>query len=156
MAIISFGGRANIGIRIVQEKYPGAYLYEIDGKATDGPTKDPNNIDRMRIVCGRYQGSETIIIKEKSFNEFGEPQAFEKPWLEDVIVKWPITMDLPEAIQLKEKADCKDPFEFVTVRNPLGPKPGNPYFIFSNRGSDEHVFVDIITKKVHVVESAPV
>ncbi len=37
----------------------------------------------------------------------------------------------------------------MTLRNPLGPKLGNPYFIFGGNPSQPYVFVDVVTGQVH-------
>ena len=58
-------------------------------------------------------------------------------------------MDLPEANQLMENAGYKDPYGAVTLRNPLGPKIGNPYFIFGGNPTKPYVFVDTVTREVH-------
>jgi hypothetical protein len=57
-------------------------------------------------------------------------------------------MDLPEANTLKEQAGYKEPYQYVTLRNPLGPTLTNPFFIFGNGPTQPYVFVDIVTGKV--------
>jgi hypothetical protein len=73
----------------------------------------------------------------------------EEPWLEDVVIKWPVQMDLPQANELKEKAGYKEPYGAVTLRNPLGPKLSNPYFIFGGNPTKPYIFVDTVTGEVH-------
>lgn len=148
MAILSFNGRVNIAVRIVTEKYPKAWLYEADGTASAGPTTDPAKIDELRVVFGN-ENNTTIIIKETNYGEFGEPVLIEEPWLEDVVIKWPVQMDLPQANELKEKAGYKEPYGAVTLRNPLGPKLSNPYFIFGGNPAKPYIFVDTVTGEVH-------
>jgi hypothetical protein len=148
MAILSFDGRVNIAVRIVTEKYPQAKLYEADGRATGGPTTDPAKIDTMRVVF-RNENNTTVIIKEVKYGEFGPPELIKHPWLEDVVIQWPIKMDLPEANTLKEKAGYKQPYTAVTLRNPLGPKKTNPFFIFNTAGPGTYIFVDVVTGEVH-------
>jgi hypothetical protein len=65
------------------------------------------------------------------------------------VIPWPVEMDLPEANKLKEAAGYKGPYRTVTLRNPLGPVAGNPYFIFGGNPGSPYIFVDTITKKVH-------
>lgn len=148
MAILSFNGRVNIAVRIVTEQYPEAKLYEADGTASGGPTTDPAMIDQLRVVFQNV-GNTTVIIKEVGYGEFGEPQLIKEPWLEDVVIQWPIKMDLPEANKLKEDAGYKNPYGAVTLRNPLGPTLGNPYFIFGGNPAEPYIFVDTVTGKVH-------
>ena len=147
MTILSFNGRVNIAVRIVTEHYPQAKLYEADGIATGGPTTDPAKIDRLRVVFSNINNS-TVIIKETGYGEFGKPQLIPEPWLEDVIIEWPVKMDLPEANELMQKAGFKAPYGTVTLRNPLGPIQGNPYFIFGGP-SGPYIFVDTVTGQVH-------
>jgi|GEM_PF-1224816 len=147
MAILSFDGRVNIAVRIVTGEYPQAFLYEVEGSATGGLTTDPAQINRMRVIFGNT-GNTTVIIEETNYGEFGKPVLIGQPWLEDVVIKWPIDLDLPEANELKEKAGYKWPYSLVTLRTPLGPAIGNPLFIFGGNPSEPFVFVDTVTKKV--------
>jgi hypothetical protein len=147
MAILSFDGRVNIAVRIVTGEYPQAFLYETEGIATGGLTTDPSQINRMRVIFGNT-GNTTVIIEETNYGEFGKPILIGQPWMEDVVIKWPIDLDLPEANELKEKAGYKWPYSLVTLRNPLGPVIGNPLFIFGGNPSEPFVFVDTVTKKV--------
>lgn len=149
MAILSFNGRVNIAVRIVTEKYPEAKLYEVDGTATEGPTTDPAKIDHLKVVFQNVNNS-TVIIKEIDYGEFGVPQLILEPWVEDVVIQWPVKMDLAEANELKEKAGYRDPYGAVTLRNPLGPIIGNPYFIFGGNSAKPYIFVDTVTGEVHL------
>ena len=148
MAILSFDGRVNIAVRIVTEQYAQAKLYEADGTASGGPTTDPAKIDRMRVVF-QNPNNTTVIIKEIKYGEFGKPELINHPWLGDIVIQWPIKMDLPEANTLKEKAGYKDPYTAVTLRNPLGPKRTNPFFIFNTPTQGRYIFVDVVTGEVH-------
>lgn len=148
MAILSFDGRVNIAVQNVKEDYPKARLYEAEGVATGGPTTEPAKIDHMKVVF-QNENNTTVIIEEVGYGEFGEPQLISDPWLEDIVIPWPIPMDLPEANELKVNAGYKEPYSAVTLRNPLGPKRTNPYFIF-NTGTSKYIFVDVVTGKVTV------
>lgn len=148
MAILSFNGRVNIAVRIVTEQYPGAQLYEADGIASTGPTTDPLKVDLLRVVF-RYNTG-TVIIKSTGWGEFGAPVFIPEPWLEDVVIAWPVKMDLDEANTLKNRAGYTQTYGTVTLRNPLGPKPGNPYFIFGGNPGQPYVFVDTVTGQVHL------
>jgi hypothetical protein len=148
MAILSFVGRVNIAVRIVTEKYPNAKLYEADGTSSTGLTTDPLKIDQLRVVF-QNSNNTTVIIKSTGWGTFGEPILIPEPWLEDVVIKWPVEMDLDEANQLKEAAGYKQPYGAVTLRNPLGPKIGNPYYIFGSNPMQPYIFVDTVTKEVH-------
>jgi len=146
MAILSFNGMVTIAVKTVTEQYPEAKLYEADGVASGGPTQDPNKIDKLRVVFQNADNT-TVIIKSTTWGEFGEPKLIDEPWLEDVVIPWPIDMDLPKATELKKEAGYDGAFNNVTLRNPLGPKKTNPFFIFG--GSSGYVFVDTVTGEVH-------
>ncbi len=147
MAILSFDGRVNIAVRIVTEQYPHAKLYEADGVATGGPTTDPAKINHMRVVF-QNTGNTTVIITETGYGEFGPPELIHSPWVEDIVIAWPVPMDLPKANELKEAAGFKEPYNNVTLRNPLGPTKTNPFFIFGTAPPHPYVFVDVVTGKV--------
>jgi hypothetical protein len=158
MAILSFNGFVNIAVRIVTEKFPEARLYEANGTSSTGPVTDPNRIDQLRVVF-RNANNSTVIIKSTAWGEFSEPVLIPHPWMEDVVIAWPVSMDLPEANELKDRAGYTGAYSNVTLRNPLGPVAGNPYFIFGNNMSEPYIFVDTVTGRVHatsVMENAPV
>ena len=148
MAILSFNGRVNIAVRIVTGEYPEAKLYEADGTASGGPTTDPAKIDQLRVVFQNVDGS-TVIIKETDYGEFGKPELIPHPWLEDIVIQWPVDMDLDKANSLKEAAGYTAPYGAVTLRNPLGPTVSNPYFIFGGNPAEPYIFVDTVTGDVH-------
>lgn len=152
MTILGFVGRVTIAVRIVTELYPHAKLYEADGGASSGSTSDPAKIDQLRVVF-RNENNTTIIIKETGYGEFGKPELIREAWLEDIVIEWPVKMDLPQAQELKEKAGYTKPYSTVTLRNPLGPTPTNPYFIFGNHDSS-YVFVDTVSSTVHFWEQS--
>ncbi|CAG8717275.1 26355_t:CDS:1, partial [Gigaspora margarita] len=145
---LSFNDRVNIAVSIVIKQYPYAELYEADGMALGGPTKDPMKIDHIEVVF-QNENDTTVIINETSPGNFDPPTLIDEPLLEDLIIHWPIDMDLYHANRLKEAAGFTKPYETVTLRNPLGPKPGNPLFIFGD-GSSKYIFVDIVTGNVTI------
>ena len=147
MAILSFNGRVNIAVRIVTEQYSEAQLYEADGTASGGLTTDPAKIDQLKVVF-RNVDNTTVIIEETGYGEFGKPELVQKPWLEDVVIEWPIDMDLDKAYSLKEAAGFNKAYGTVTLRHPLGPKWPNPYFIFGLNPAEPYIYVDIVTGKV--------
>lgn len=148
MAILSFLGCVNIAVRIVTEKYPDAQLYEVNGVSSTGMTTDPLKIDQLRVVFHNSNNS-TVIIKSTGWGEFGEPELIPHIWVGDVIIQWPVKMDLTEANQLKEAAGYKTPYNAVTLRNPLGAVKSNPCYIFNSDHKGTYIFVDTITKEVY-------
>lgn len=147
MAIISFDGRVNIAVRIVSEKYPNAQLLEASGVAMNGATTNPDQVEGLRVVFANDNNT-TVIIKETSFNEFAAPQLIQEPYLGNVVLDWPVKMDLAEANTLKEAAGYTKPFNSVVLRHPLVPSAKHPYFIFGIK-NEPFVFVDTVTKEVH-------
>jgi hypothetical protein len=146
-AILSFVGMVNIAVRIVTEQYPQAELYEAEGVASSGPTTDPNRIDRMLVVFWN-PGNTTVIIKSTVWGEFAPPVVHHQPWLGDLVIEWPVQMDLPRANALKNAAGYTGPYTTVTLRNPLGPESSNPLFIFGSEASQPYIFVDTVTGQV--------
>jgi len=144
MAILNFEGRVNIAVRIVTEKYPNAKLYEAQGVSSTGATTDPLKIDELTVVF-QNSNNTTVTIKSTGWGEFGEPKLINEPTLGDIVIEWPVNMDLKEANDLKEAAGYKEAYESVVLRNPLGPTIGNPYYIFT---CSEYIFVDTVTKEV--------
>lgn len=145
---LDFVGRINIAISHVKEKYPSTLLYEADGSASKGETTKVEDIDTLRVVFARPEDGTTIIIKSTGYDTFDEPVVIPEPWLEDVVIPWPVEMTLSYANELKEKAGYKKTYVCVTLRNPLGPKFTNPYFIFGDNYHHPYIFVDTVTGEV--------
>lgn len=143
--VLDFIGRVNIALRVIKEEYPTAVLYEADGSASKGETTRPEEIDTIRVVCTRPEDGATIIVKITDSDKVGKPIFIPEPWLEDVVIAWPVEMTLLHASQLKEQTGYKDPYVCVTLRNPLGPERTNPYFIFGDNKHQPYIFVDTVT-----------
>ncbi|MBV9389192.1 MAG: hypothetical protein JOZ78_22460 [Chroococcidiopsidaceae cyanobacterium CP_BM_ER_R8_30] len=137
MAILSFLGMVNIAIKLVTEKYPDAELYEVDGVSSNGPTTDVLSIDRLRVVFRTRSGG-TAIIKSTVWGEFGPVEYADQPWLEDIVIPWPIQMDLAQAAELMTGAGYNTPYKTVTLRWPLYPGVKQPFYIF---GLENRIFV---------------
>ncbi|CAG8603571.1 25990_t:CDS:2 [Gigaspora rosea] len=141
-----FNDRINIAVSIVIKQYPHAELYEVEGVALGGPTKDPTKIDHINVVFHNVNET-TVMINETSPGNFNPPILIGHPWLDDIKIHWP--MDLDHANRLKEEAGFTNPYKTVTLRNPLGPKPGNPLLIFGD-GSSQSIIVDTVTGNVTI------
>ncbi|MEM8906652.1 MAG: hypothetical protein AAGD05_02295 [Bacteroidota bacterium] len=149
---LSFLGMVNIAVKKVRAKYPNAELYEVDAVATGGPTTNPNSIDKMKVVFRAGRG--TAIITSTTWGEFGPVQYIDQPWLEDVVIPWPIEMDLVEANNLKNKAGFTGTYTTVTLRWPLYPGVKQPSYIFGMTDG-EYVFVGVYDGKVSTNMSTP-
>ena len=144
--VLTFNGRANIGVSIVQQAYPDAQLLEVSASASAGPTHDPKQLCDMQLVFMLPEGR-TVVIRETSWGEFGEPEVIDEPFVGNVILSWPIAMELEDAIARKEAAGHREPFVAVTLRQPLIPDVSHPFFIFT--GADgSHVFVEVVSGQI--------
>jgi len=137
MAILSFLGMVNIAIKLVTEKYPDAELYEVDEVSSNGPTTDVLSIKQLRVVFRTRDGG-TAIIKSTAWGEFGPVEYVDQPWLEDIVIPWPIEMDLAQAAELMKKAGYNTPYQTVTLRWPLYPGVKQPFYIF---GLENRIFL---------------
>ncbi len=146
MATLSFLGVANIAVRLVTEQYPGAVLYEGDGRPTKGPTEDVHDVTRWRFVFRTEDGG-TAMIHSTAWGEFGPVSYVDQPWLEDVVIPWPMEMDIVEADQLLKGAGFTGAYGAVTLRWPLYPGSDEPCYIFG-MVDGAHVFVGAYTRKV--------
>jgi hypothetical protein len=153
MAVLSFNGCANIGLRLIKAFYPDAFLWEVDGTASP-PSTDPRGLTSMRVVCSDGHNG-TVIVRTTRWGEFGPPEYFRQPWVEDVKINWPVPMDLPEATEIVQGAGYKSPFGFVTLREPLYPFYREPLFIFAFAGIG-YVGVGTYSRRVYPMSAAAV
>ena len=147
-AQLSFIGLTNIAVKLVTQKYPKAKLLEADGVSLNGPTTKPQDINQWRFVF-QLPNNATAIITTKNWGSFNPIQYIDQPWLEDVTIPWPISMDITEASELMQKAGYTTPYKFVTLRWPLYPGLKQPFYIFSLTNG-ENVFVGVYDHKVTV------
>ena len=132
-ATLSFLGMANIAVRLVTKQYPGAQLLEGDGVSPSGPTTNVQNVNSWRFVF-RTQDGGTAFIQSSVWGEFKPITYVAQPWLEDVVIPWPIKMDITDAAKLLTQAGYNQPYAYVTLRWPLYPGIEEPYYIFSIQG----------------------
>ncbi|KAF9524436.1 hypothetical protein CPB83DRAFT_909970 [Crepidotus variabilis] len=142
MSVLSYLGNVNIGIHLVEKLNPQAVLYEVDGSTSDGkPTNDTANINKLRF------GNNTIILNSGPlWGEWAAPIYVDQPTMDDIVIPWPIDMDIKEAQKLKDEAGYKTDFTTVTLRWPLYPGNSEPYYIFGLKGY--YVFVGVYSGKV--------
>ncbi|MFD2573183.1 hypothetical protein ACFSUS_21250 [Spirosoma soli] len=144
--ILNFLGRVNIAMRLIREQYPDAQLYEVQATGKR-PSTNPNDISQLKVVCRAGKG--TAIISSTGWGEFGPVSYVDQPWLEDVVINWPVSMDLSEADSLLKQAGFTGSYGNVTLRHPLYPGVDEPYYIFGMT-SGQYVFVGVNDKKVTV------
>jgi hypothetical protein len=130
---LSFLGMANIAVRLVNQKYPGSKLYEGDGVSPTGLTTDVKNVSQWRFVFLTADGG-TAIIRTRTWGEFYPVEYIPQPWLEDIVIPWPVKMDIVEADKLLKQAGYTQPYGAVTLRWPLYPGNEQPFYIFGMSG----------------------
>lgn len=145
--VLSFSGRANIGVRKVLEKYPDAKFLEAQGEMSDGRyIKNPNDLEKTTVVF-HLEGKGTVLAESTGYSEFGEPYLVEKPWFGAVEFNFTdVKMDSNEAFELKIKAGFDKSFNGLYLFHPLNATITEPHFVFNRFGS--FVFVNTVTKKV--------
>lgn len=146
MATLSFLGMANIAVRLVNDEYPGSQLLEGDGVSPSGPTTNVRDVNSWRFVFRTANGG-TALIHSTVWGQFGPITYIPQPWLEDVVIPWPIDMDIVEADELLKKAGYTGAYGAVTLRWPLYPGINQPFYIFGMEDGS-HIFVGIYDKSV--------
>jgi len=152
--ILSYLGRVNLAVRIVQKEYPDAMLYVVEATLPRGdpdPTPNPLCLSQLRAVFRAKDG--TVIIRSTGWDEWGKPQYIPHPWGDCVVIPWPIKMDITDAAKILRKAGFTDDFWICTLRHLLGP-PGKPYdepyYIFLMAKSEQRVFVGVNDGAIYV------
>ena len=153
----SFLANVNVAVRKVQTKYPDAKLYEVDAslpKPDSPPTTDATQLTKLRAVFRNADNTTVTITSQELWGEWNESVLVSEPWLDDVVVPWPIKMDIVQAAKLVQDAGYTAPFFTCTLRHPLqGPTekiPEQPYYIFGVGDftwylvgvNDGHVYVE--------------
>ncbi|WP_337045128.1 aegerolysin family protein [Emticicia sp. 17c] len=144
----SFIARASIGIKQVLAVYPDALLLEVDAWKTEGTTLNPDDLDKMRIVFA-YKNIFSITIENISFDTFAQPVLHKEPFSEDIVItKWPLKMDLPQALELVQKANLEQQFSNVTLRHPLSQHRTHTLYIIGTSPMQPYITVDTVTMEV--------
>ncbi|KAJ6440636.1 hypothetical protein O9K51_06426 [Purpureocillium lavendulum] len=147
MALLSYLGCVNIGVEIVREQFPDAVLFEVQGAAADNTyVPSSTDISHLHLVFQAEEGRGTAFISTTIWGEFGPVHAVAVPWLEDVIIPWPIEMDATEADELL-RAHYDELYDSMVLRHPLYPGADEPYYIFHLKEVG-FVFVGVNSKKV--------
>jgi hypothetical protein len=140
---LSFLGCVNIAVNLVTKQYPAAKLYEVETHPTN--PGQPSPLKDLRAVFQVPGG--TAFATMTKWGEFGPIQFVGQPWLGDIVIPWPIDMDIVQADQLMKKAGYTGSYGAVTLREPLYPGNYEPYYIFSMM-SGGYVFVGVNDGKV--------
>jgi hypothetical protein len=139
MAFLDMLDEAN---SIVQSDYPGSELYEAD-----------LNLDlvgspwRFVFRAGGPKGG-TVFLKNFEGEFQTPPQYIDEPWLEDVVIPLPLSLDLQAAQQLCEQQGCGGQISTITLRYALYPGVTEAQYIFGMQDVGKRCFVGVNTKKV--------
>ncbi|KAF4450451.1 hypothetical protein F53441_6450 [Fusarium austroafricanum] len=144
---LSWDGFINVGINLIKKKYTDAKLLEVDARPlTRKPVDNEWGLVNNRIVCG-LSGNKTAIIESKGWGEFGQVQTINSPFLGDVVISWPVPLDIHDAFSILRKGGYKQGVSAVTLRQPLYPGDDQPFYIFSI--GNEFIAVGVNDKKIH-------
>lgn len=128
-------------------------MYEADGAARKSGTTSASGIVRWQFVFDNYASHSRFKSATISYGpapkRFGPVKGITQPFLEDVQIPRAPRMTLLEAVKLLHKAGYGARFFTVTLRDPLGPEPTPPLYIFGFR--HRYVAVNTRTKQVSVL-----
>lgn len=144
-------------LRLVRQSnrptFSHAVMYEVDGLTRSGRgTTSAQGIVSWQFVMrnnGPRFPSVTVAYGPPP-KRFGPVIGHRSFVLEDVVIARAPKMTLTRAVSLLRRAGHRRPFVAVTLRNPLGPKPGNPLYIFGYPGRN-FIAVDTVTGKVRPI-----
>ena len=140
-------------------------VLEVDGVARGGhcteqscndgrPTADAAGVIEWRFVLQNTTPGSTyksaVIVYGPWPKGFGGVVGNPAPFLEDVPLKKAPKMTLAQAVSRLRRAGHRARFVDVALRDPLGPKPVNPLYIFGFPNKP-YVGVDTVTGKVKTI-----
>ncbi|KAF5624327.1 hypothetical protein F52700_9493 [Fusarium sp. NRRL 52700] len=144
---LSWDGFINVGLNLIRKQYPNANLLEVDATpSTRKPVENEWGLVNNRIVCG-LSDNKTAIIQSTGWGEFGKVQTINSPFLGDVVISWPVALDIHDAFTILRKAGYKQAVYAVTLRQPLYPGDDQPFYIFNT--GPEFIAVGTKDKKIH-------
>ncbi|KAE8396502.1 hypothetical protein ETB97_001655 [Aspergillus alliaceus] len=137
------------GVRLVMAKYPAAQLYEVTATASDSRyVSHPSELDHLRFVFRAGLG--TAFLASTTQEIYGPIQYDPEPWLDDVVIRWPVGMDASEADELLKSQGFTAPYNSMLLRHPVYPGLDEPYYIFHLQ-KERFVFVGVNSKKVYTL-----
>lgn len=135
----------NQAAMIVKSKYPAAQFYEADLNIA----RPGSPWQFVFNVPSGGNGVNGTAFLDNYMGRFQLPPRFvSQPWLEDVIIRLPISLDLAEAKALAEKAGYTGQITNIVLRHPLYPGVIEPSYIFKMPSRGEYVFVGVNSRKV--------
>ncbi|PYH46606.1 uncharacterized protein BP01DRAFT_355599 [Aspergillus saccharolyticus JOP 1030-1] len=150
---LTFLENLTIAINTVKKTYPDAQLYEVEARNLNPSVymHKPTEITFLKAVFHVGHNATAIISTGMVWGEWNEVEYIPKPWLEDVVIPWPVAMDAEQADALLKIAGYTGGYKVITLRHPLHPDFDEPYYIFNVEGV--FVFVGVDDKKVFVGDS---
>ncbi|KAE8447111.1 hypothetical protein EG329_011095 [Mollisiaceae sp. DMI_Dod_QoI] len=133
---LSFLGFVNIGVNLIKKAFPvEAQLLEVDvTPLIPGPVTNINLLNQVRIIArvraGKATTPITAILRSTGWGEFGSIETINQPWMEDVVIDWPVKMELTASCKLLQAAGYTAPVENCTLRYPLYPRITEPFYIY--------------------------
>ncbi len=128
----------------VREAYPEATLLESSPLLTSTVTELPDGVG-LRAVLHVPNG--TVVAQQSDPQADPQIDFTPAPWLGDMLLPWPVEMNLEEAESLLRNAGFGSEYKTLTLRRPVYPGMIEPYFIFGTPKFG-FVFVGTSTKKV--------
>ena len=150
---LSYLGNVNIAVDIVHKSYPKAEMYEVEAqlpKKTTPATIDPRDLTKLSVVFQNVDNSTVIIDSGNARGTWDTPQLIAQPWFEDIVIPWPIKLEIVDAVDLMRKAGFTEPFYNCTLRHLLkrgSPEDKEPCYIFELE-TGKYVFVGVYSHKV--------
>jgi hypothetical protein len=131
--------------------FANAVVYEADGSTRGGRlVKAGAGVVSWQFVLDNpTQNSPyayATITYGPSPKGWGTVVGHRMPYLEDVVITAAPRISLTRAIELLDRAGYRGGFGSVTLRNPLGPRPTDPYYFFGTKSG--YISVDVVTGKV--------
>ena len=138
-------------MRAAEPAFRHGVVLEAEGFTRGGRvTTSARGIVRWTFRFGGFSSASQFMsaaITYRAASGFGHLVRSRLPVLEDVEIRKTPRLTLRRAVKLLRAAGHRGGFGNVTLRNPLGPKRGNPLYIFGFAGGS-FVAVDTVTKKV--------
>ncbi|KAF5020944.1 hypothetical protein F66182_7025 [Fusarium sp. NRRL 66182] len=128
---LSWDGFVNIGYNLILKQFPTARLYEIDATPLTRETVDNQwGLVSNKVVAG-LDDNKTAVIQSTGWGEFGQVQVIDSPWLGDVAISWPVSLEIGDAFSILRKGGYTQGVGAVTLRQPLYPGDDQPFYIFN-------------------------
>jgi hypothetical protein len=142
-AILGYLGRAEIALRLVQQQYPGAAIFNIYAWTNDVCGADSaESLPHMTVLL-RLENGDKAEITTTTYDEFGPVEVTKGPWLGPANLTWFPSMSAADAEKRLRELGYEGKFTSLTMSKPLFPDVEEDVYTF--RMADGKA-VDIPTK----------